>query len=52
MDTISENMPPQHSSLGMIEEGAALAEVASVPVLYDLETLKKKVLPEGKKLEI
>ena len=51
MDTISESLPPQHSSLGMIEEGAALAEVASVPVLYDLETLKKKVLPAGKQLE-
>ena len=51
MDTISETQPPQHSSLGMIEEGAALAEVASVPALYDLETLKKKVLPEGKQLE-
>ena len=51
LDTISENLPPQHSDLGMIEEGAALAEVASVPVIYDLETLKKKVLPEDKKME-
>lgn len=51
LDTISENKPPQHSEMGMIEEGAALAEVASVPVLYEIDALKKKVFPEGKTLE-
>jgi hypothetical protein len=50
LDTIATSQPPQHSEAGMIEEGAALAEVASIPTLYETKTLLKKVLPKDKQL--